>query len=624
MSLKKKTIAIIFAVFVFSGAMHLIVQELVVMSSFRELERERAVNNMGMVLGSLSREFQTLSTTASDWAYWDDLYHFAAGRNPEFLKTTLDENALLNIKLNLMNIYDQDGKMLWGKSLGGSGEELDFGDLSAPKLSAGHPLRQLSQPIGEVAGFVPTENGPLMLHAKNILTNERTGPASGSFVLGRFLDIEAVTRMADQLRLQLSVSIIPDGEPVPDWAPELAHGFSHSPILLKETRNVLESSTILADIHGRPFLQVRVDAPREVVARGRAAVLLATVTLSCAGLLVAGLLLFMLHNTILTPLARLTRHTVSLGETDNLRSRLDFERKDEIGVLAKAFDQMIGRLAEARKKLVDQSFQAGVAEMAGGVLHNIGNAMVPLQVGSANLKDELQAASVEELKTAIPELADPATTGNRREELARFVVRAGAEMAEKIERSKKHVADFARQIQYVQQILADQSHYARAARILEPLDMACIVSRAEQSMAAPMRAAMAVEIDPGVRGVGPVLSSRAALQQVVVNLMINAAESIMERGVEDGRLLVRAVREAVEGIPMVHFFFEDNGMGIEEEHLDRVFERNFSTKKRSSGLGLHWSANTVNALKGSLYAKNKENGGGACLHLLLPLAGTDQ
>ena len=510
-----------------------------------------------------------------------------------------------------------------GKALDGSGADLDIGGISASELPDGHPLRRLPEPISEVSGFVRTDNGPLMLHAKNILTNERSGPAGGAFVLGRLLDVEAVRRMADQLRLQLTVSTISEGERVQDWAPEVAHGVSHSRILLEETPKMLESFTVVADIHGRPFLQVRVGTPREVSERGRAAVLLATVTISCIGLLVAGILLFMLHNTILAPLAELTRHTVTLGETDNLRSRLGFDRQDEIGMLANAFDQMIGRLAEARKKLVDQSFQAGIAEMASGVLHNIGNCMTPLQVEAVNLKDELQAAPVAEMRMALRQLGDPATPGDRLEDLSRFVELAGGKMVETIDRSRKHIAVITRQAQYIQQILADQSHYNRAARVLEPLDMACIVSRAEQFLAAPMRAAMTVEIDPGMRGVGPVLSSRAALQQVVVNLMINAAESIMERGVEDGRLLVRAAREAVGGIPMVHCVFEDNGVGIKEEHLDRIFERNFSTKKRNSGLGLHWSANTVNGLKGSLFARGNENGRGACLHLLLPLAETD-
>ena len=65
--------------------------------------------------------------------------------------------------------------------------------------------------------------------------------------------------------------------------------------------------------------------------------------------------------------------------------------------------------------------------------------------------------------------------------------------------------------------------------------------------------------------------------------------------------------------------FEDNGTGIEAGHLQRIFDRRFSTKQRGSGLGLHWSANAVAALGGRLFAQSRGRGYGAALHLILPL-----
>lgn len=135
-----------------------------------------------------------------------------------------------------------------------------------------------------------------------------------------------------------------------------------------------------------------------------------------------------------------------------------------------------------------------------------------------------------------------------------------------------------------------------------------------------MRAVMAVEVDPSVHGTGEVLVARAALQQVVTNLLVNAAESMLASGMIGGRLVVRATREQVDGRALSHLCFEDNGGGIPEESLTRIFERGFSTKGRGSGLGLHWSANTVIALEGRLYAESAGPGEGACLHLVLPLA----
>lgn len=85
-------------------------------------------------------------------------------------------------------------------------------------------------------------------------------------------------------------------------------------------------------------------------------------------------------------------------------------------------------------------------------------------------------------------------------------------------------------------------------------------------------------------------------------------------------MVTRAVRESFEGRPVAHFCFEDNGGGISSENLTRIFEQGFSTKGRGSGLGLHWSANTVTALNGRMYVESAGLGAGACMHLILPLA----
>lgn len=625
MSLKKKTVIMICAVFLISAALNFAVQQVVIMPSFYSLERENAMDDIGRVLESINRELEVVGATASDWSYWDDTYNFAGGGHPEFLEASLNQTALINAGYNMMNVYDQAGKLLWGKTLDLESEEtLDAGDLSAAELPDRHPLRNLPELTSEITGLLRTAHAPLLIAANHILTNERTGPAHGTFVLGRFMDEDFVRHMAEQLRLQLSIAVIPEGQAVAGWQSPAGPGAPHSPILLDTLGDALVTSTIVADIHGRPYLDVRVTTPRAISERGQSAVFIAIVSIGVAGLLVMSALLLMLHSTILRPLNTLTIHSVHLGKTDDLLSRLTLNRKDEIGVLANAFDQMIGRLAETRRRLVDQSFYAGIAEMASGVLHNIGNAATPLQGQLQALSDELRRVPAEEMKMAVRELADASTPVDRRNDLVRFAELAGNETAESIGRTRQLAADISAQVEYIHSILADQERYSRAARVLEPLAMDALVLDSVHTLSAQLRAAMTVEVDSSVNQVGQVVASRAALQQVISNLLINAAESILESGVAGGRLLVSAATEPAEGAPMAHFSFEDNGGGIKEEHLDRIFERNFSTKGRNSGLGLHWSSNTIGALRGRLYARNNEGGQGACLHLLLPLAAAQQ
>ena len=113
--------------------------------------------------------------------------------------------------------------------------------------------------------------------------------------------------------------------------------------------------------------------------------------------LVLALLLVVLNRMILTPLASVTRHAVAIGEGNGPdgAARLSGATMRS-ACLAREFDRMVARVAESRRQLVDQSFQAGFAELAKGVLHNLGNAMTPLGVRLAKLGERLREAPADD------------------------------------------------------------------------------------------------------------------------------------------------------------------------------------------------------------------------------------
>jgi signal transduction histidine kinase len=300
------------------------------------------------------------------------------------------------------------------------------------------------------------------------------------------------------------------------------------------------------------------------------------------------------------------------GELEKTRNAFH-QKKQELVVTA-------DKLAETHQKLIDLSCSSGIAEMAGGVLHNIGNAMIPLNMSLMTLNDALKISPVAEVELAVNELAEPSTPVDRREDLSRFLELVGSELAKTIVQTREQVLAIMHQTRHVRQILMDHAKYSRDARVLEPVDIGTLVIEANQMLSPKMKLAMKVDISPAVHELGAALGSRVALLQVVTNVLINAAESIVESAVDDGCLVVRGSCERVEGRSMIHLRFEDNGTGIPEENLDYIFARGFSTKGRGSGLGLHWSANTINALNGCLHAESEGLGKGACVHLILPKA----
>ena len=237
------------------------------------------------------------------------------------------------------------------------------------------------------------------------------------------------------------------------------------------------------------------------------------------------------------------------------------------------------------------------------------------------MQSDLGAAPVAEMEQAAAELASPDTPEERRSDLAKFMELAGVELAGLVKNSREKVGEAAKQVMHVQEILADQERFSRSARVLESVDVAAVIDDAAAELSHEMKSAMQIEITPSVAETGPVVGSRAALQQVATNLLVNAAESILSTDSAKGKVTVKAIQEELQGQAVTHLQIEDNGAGIQPENLERVFERGFSTKNRNgSGHGLHWSANTVKTLNGRITAQSGGGGRGACLDIWLPSA----
>src|SRR5262249_12151502 len=245
-------------------------------------------------------------------------------------------------------------------------------------------------------GLLPTNLGTLMLAGGPILDGDGLGPSRGMMILGKLLQDPEVKDIAASAQSTLSVLPAPA---------------SRRTDQLTQTPSVTYLDRDFVDIFGQPIMTLRVDVPREVSAHGKEAVAYASASLVAAAVFVVILLVVVISRVILNPLAVVTRHAVSIGEDEDLTTRLDLKRHDEIGVLAREFDRMVERVAESRTQLVDQSFQAGFAELARGVLHNLGNAMTPISVRLANLGERLRLAGAEDAEQAGAELpargADP-------------------------------------------------------------------------------------------------------------------------------------------------------------------------------------------------------------------------
>lgn len=623
MSLKNKIIILLLCIFGGYAIVEHTVQRFILLPAFVQLELTAASGNTHRSIQALEREVELLIPSATDWATWDDTYRFMVDRNAEYAESNLNVKALESLNVNLMGFYDLKGQKVWGMAYDHENEKaMALGELSENNLKQASSLLGVPGGMNTVSGLYRTSAGIFLIASRPILTSNGDGPSRGRIVLGRLLDKAAVDRLGVQARVQLHVDHLTAAASQPANHRENHEGIAHTPIVLTESDAITSGTADVLDINGMPVLRFHVDTPRTIVAQGRTTLRYASLSLAIAGTLVLLVLLVFLRRTVLDPIALLTRHAIAVGTHDDLHSRLKIQRKDEIGTLAEEFDIMVGRLSETRRRLLDQSYNAGIAEMASGALHNIGNAITPIGVKLITLRRDLKQAPVAEMAKAGKELADPATPADRKAALGRFSELAGAELATMLTRAADELETIRSQVDHVQMILTDQQRFSRAERLVEALAPHHLLKETMKLLPEELCNNLHFEIDEGLARVGCVRFARIALQQIFTNLLINAAEAISAAAVQShsGRIYIYPGALDTEHEGMAHICFEDNGVGISPGQLPHLFERGFSTKSRGSGIGLHWCANTVSAMGGRIYATSSGIGQGACLHLLLPFA----
>jgi C4-dicarboxylate-specific signal transduction histidine kinase len=115
----------------------------------------------------------------------------------------------------------------------------------------------------------------------------------------------------------------------------------------------------------------------------------------------------------------------------------------------------------------------------------------------------------------------------------------------------------------------------------------------------------------------PVMGDRVQLQQVLLNLLLNAAEAVREVPPERRRLVVRSALEQREDGPWAVVAVEDAGVGFREEEAARLFEAFYTTKAGGLGMGLSISRSIMDGHRGRLWATANQ-GHGAIFHFALP------
>ncbi|MFT6400592.1 MAG: diguanylate cyclase (GGDEF)-like protein, partial [Bradymonadia bacterium] len=347
-----------------------LIAEVVVSSSFTDLEESEANKDMVRFREAILAEADHLDTLNRDWSAWDALYEYTIDQENGFTDEKLTSPATYtNNRLSVIAIYNAEGETLWSGAFDyETGEPIEIAEFSqddhvAPSILIEVLSGDVDPTQRRVVGAMATEAGPMLVSYRPILTSQNEGPVRGAIVMGRLLDDTMLSTLSEQTHVDaLGWDLLRDEVPsvVSDAVESLAA--DDQVVSQPQSAATLHVFAMVPGLDGAPLIGLRAAVPREISIRGSDAMAFAFVAASTAGMLVLAVLLFMLRSAVVVPLERLTRHATAIGHADDLLARIDLDRNDELGTLAVELNRMVARVAQSSKSLVDQAQRAGKAD----------------------------------------------------------------------------------------------------------------------------------------------------------------------------------------------------------------------------------------------------------------------
>ncbi|TWT86496.1 Ammonium transporter NrgA [Pseudobythopirellula maris] len=321
--------------------------------------------------------------------------------------------------------------------------------------------------------------------------------------------------------------------------------------------------------------------------------------------------------------------------TGEFSTRVHAEPHTEVGQIAAGYNRVLDKVnektqrleqmhAEAEslhRKLLDVAHQAGKAEIATDVLHNVGNVLNSINVSVGLVRERLEAPRIEPIrKTAqlLREHADDEPSFLADAERGRLVPDYLEGLANALDADNEAaVAELGQLIdnlEHIKAIVSTQQANAGVSGVQEPVDAAQVLGEAETLNASAFDR-HGVEVVRQYADLPDFMVEKQKLLQILVNLIRNAKEALVEGRVEGRQLTLRVTR----GDEVVRIEVADNGVGVAPENLNKIFTHGFTTKPTGHGFGLHSCANAAREMGGGLFVESEGLGLGTTFLLELPL-----
>jgi len=281
-------------------------------------------------------------------------------------------------------------------------------------------------------------------------------------------------------------------------------------------------------------------------------------------------------------------------------------------------------LADAQGQLVDAAHKSGMADMATGVLHNIGNILNSVNLAGEEIHRISSTSKISGLIKANQLLQENEenmgeflTQDARGQKLPNYFIKMGKVLNDEIAQINIESKGLMKKTTMMQEVLSTQQAYATSGFHNEQLNLTELIEDSLKIQEASLKK-WGVKLDKQYAEIPDCMGQKSKLLQVITNLVKNAKEAMNDNDqynrpkemlIETGRLNDNAI----------YLKIKDNGCGINKEQLAKIFNHGFTTKETGHGFGLHTCANAMTEMKGALNVDSEGVQKGATFTVTIPV-----
>ena len=280
------------------------------------------------------------------------------------------------------------------------------------------------------------------------------------------------------------------------------------------------------------------------------------------------------------------------------------------------------QLKDAQSELLDSARQAGMAEIATNVLHNVGNVLNSVNTSADLVTRKLRSSKALGLGRAVQlinerqgDLGTFFTEDEKGKLLPGYLNQLVDAIALEQQGMTDELAQLSKSVDHIKDIVATQQHYAGASTLKEPVHISALMDDALRMNAGAL-SRHNVTVVKHYAQVPEILADKHRLLLIMVNLISNAKYA-MSNLVDRPRQMTLTVQPRDDATLQISV--KDDGEGIPAENMTRIFTHGFTTRKEGHGFGLHSCALAAVEMNGQLTAHSDGPGLGAMFTLTIPM-----